>query len=223
MLTIRELYNLVLCRLGIRKLLPTAVLRSVTVIDNCEELALLPAQLAASTLTDPRGRVDVVRRLERVARRLANEGYGLKVFELYRSPQAQTARKKELKEQLCVEAPELTDSELETQLRRRIAGVGGGHQTGGAVDLTMYELSTGENLDMGTAYKEHNNKTATNASGLSDQQQANRMRLKKVMEDEGFVNYPAEWWHYSYGDKMWAAYRGKSCAIYDVLTSDDTC
>jgi D-alanyl-D-alanine dipeptidase len=31
------------------------------------------------------------------------------------------------------------------------------------------------------------------------------------------VNYPAEWWHYSYGDRMWAAYSNRRTAIYGVL------
>ncbi|HAE24988.1 MAG TPA: hypothetical protein DCG33_06580 [Prevotellaceae bacterium] len=37
------------------------------------------------------------------------------------------------------------------------------------------------------------------------------------MQCAGFANYPAEWWHFCYGDKMWAAYNNKKTAFYDVL------
>ena len=35
----------------------------------------------------------------------------------------------------------------------------------------------------------------------------------------GFVNYPAEWWHFSYGDKMWAAYGNKKSAMYGEIVA----
>lgn len=40
------------------------------------------------------------------------------------------------------------------------------------------------------------------------------------MTEEGFVNYPAEWWHFSYGDKMWAAYSYKKYAFYDIIPQE---
>ena len=39
------------------------------------------------------------------------------------------------------------------------------------------------------------------------------------MQRAGFVNYPAEWWHFSYGDKMWAAYSHKEYAIYGDVSN----
>ena len=35
----------------------------------------------------------------------------------------------------------------------------------------------------------------------------------------GFVNYPAEWWHFSYGDKLWAAYSNKKSAMYGEIVA----
>ena len=34
------------------------------------------------------------------------------------------------------------------------------------------------------------------------------------MQKLGFANFPAEWWHFCYGDKMWAAYKSKKTAFY---------
>lgn len=45
----------------------------------------------------------------------------------------------------------------------------------------------------------------------------NRLILLRAMQRAGFVNYPTEWWHFSYGDKMWAAYCNKKTAVYDVV------
>jgi D-alanyl-D-alanine dipeptidase len=39
------------------------------------------------------------------------------------------------------------------------------------------------------------------------------------MEDQGFVNYVYEWWHYSYGDKYWGYVKNKT-AIYDTVEAD---
>jgi len=43
---------------------------------------------------------------------------------------------------------------------------------------------------------------------------SNRKVLLDVMKKNGFVNYPGEWWHYSFGDRMWAAYLRKKVCHY---------
>ena len=73
--------------------------------------------------------------------------------------------------------------------------------------------------DMGTEYRENNKKTRTENDFISSEQRKYREILKDAMLDAGFVNYPAEWWHYCYGDKMWAAYSHKKYAIFDKVTS----
>lgn len=37
------------------------------------------------------------------------------------------------------------------------------------------------------------------------------------MKKNGFVNYPNEWWHFCYGDRMWAAYSGKKTCFYGLV------
>ena len=46
--------------------------------------------------------------------------------------------------------------------------------------------------------------TAFDAPGLSPNARANRARLAACLGAVGFVNYPTEWWHWSYGDRYWA-------------------
>lgn len=98
-----------------------------------------------------------------------------------------------------------------------ISGIGGGHQSGGAVDLTLCDRE-GRPIDMGTGYMEHNDSTATYSKHITSEQRKNRKILLTVMEETGFVNYPAEWWHFAYGDRMWASYKHKRHAIYGNVT-----
>ena len=91
------------------------------------------------------------------------------------------------------------------------------HTTGGAVDLTLID-SNGVWLDMGTEFNasplETNQATYTRAENISDIAKENRKILVEVMTTAGFVNYPTEWWHWSYGDKYWALTCGQPFAIY---------
>ena len=47
--------------------------------------------------------------------------------------------------------------------------------------------------------------------------QRNRQLLYEVMTGVGFVNYPLEYWHYSYGDYYWAKANGVDSAIYGIM------
>lgn len=94
------------------------------------------------------------------------------------------------------------------------------HTTGGAIDLTIID-SKGTWLDMGTDFNasplETKRATYTEAQNISEGAKENRKILVDVMTKVGFVNYPTEWWHWSYGDKYWALMTGNAHAIYDSL------
>ncbi len=70
------------------------------------------------------------------------------------------------------------------------------HNLGVAVDLTLVDLATGRELDMGTPYDTFAPEAHTaNATG---EPARNRAVLVQAMEAEGFENYDQEWWHFSY-------------------------
>lgn len=147
-------------------------------------------------------------------------GLKLLVYELYRSPKNQSELRERDRKELTAAHPEYSESQLEAVLNRISAKVGGsGHQTGGAVDLTLCDAS-GLPLDMGTLYLEHNAMTVTDCPDISAEQRKNRQILLEIMQEAGFVNYPAEWWHFCFGDKMWAAYARKPYAIYAEVTQE---
>lgn len=91
----------------------------------------------------------------------------------------------------------------------------GGHQTGGAIDISLCDKN-GVELDMGTPYlsTDRNIKTKSDVNLTAKN---NRRLLCKVMQKNGFVNYPNEWWHFCYGDRMWAAYSGKRTCFYGLV------
>ena len=162
------------------------------------------------------GRKGMIERLLKAAKVVSEKGYRLHIYQIYRSPETQTNRRNELYEQLKQKYPDYDETEILRLLNIGIAGVGGGHQTGGAVDMSLCDKE-GRELDMGTQYSEHNQKTKTRCMALTDEQRRNRRVLVDAMQRAGFVNYPAEWWHFSYGDKMWAAYSSKKSALYDIV------
>ncbi len=94
------------------------------------------------------------------------------------------------------------------------------HSTGGAVDLTLVD-ETGKELDMGTRVnadpEESRNACFTYAENISENAKKNRKILNVIMSRNGFVNYPTEWWHWSYGDRYWAYNQNKSHAIFDSV------
>lgn len=85
------------------------------------------------------------------------------------------------------------------------------HTTGGAVDLTL--CRNGTPLDMGTGFDDFTSRAYTYWFEQPEQDETvrkNRRILYYLMESVGLLNYSAEWWHYAYGERMWA--RAVGCA-----------
>ncbi len=93
---------------------------------------------------------------------------------------------------------------------------GSSHQCGAAVDLAVLD-SNGNRLDMGTSLTDFGKKVHTNSLLVSEEQIKNRKMLLDIMQKAGFINYPLEWWHYSYGDRTWAAYSKKDQCFYGPI------
>ena len=72
-----------------------------------------------------------------------------------------------------------------------------GHSRGSTVDLTIVDNTTFKELDMGTPYDFFGPESATNFSGITDEQSFNRLLLLETMTRNGFKNYSKEWWHYT--------------------------
>ena len=96
------------------------------------------------------------------------------------------------------------------------------HATGGAVDIYLIDIE-GQAVDMGIHPRDwihdHDGSLSTMASHkISKQAQEHRLVLSDALSKAGFVNYPNEYWHWSYGDRYWAFHEGKSEAIYGMAS-----
>ena len=90
------------------------------------------------------------------------------------------------------------------------------HNSGGAIDLTIYDISSGQPWDFGSAvdatteisYTDFFEQPYAPALGISQKRwvkiRNNRRILYHLMISAGFTNYRMEWWHYDLGDRMWA-------------------
>ena len=92
------------------------------------------------------------------------------------------------------------------------------HSTGGAIDLSIADTE-GNLLEMGSDIDEMVDKSKPEFFKDSESEKEfiwndRRIVLKEVMNKFGFVQHPNEWWHFSYGDQLWAWQNDFKKAIY---------
>lgn len=75
---------------------------------------------------------------------------------------------------------------------------GSRHNRGCAVDLSLFDLKTGENLEMPTDFDDFTEKAAIDYADATEMQKKNREILQKAMEADSFKVYASEWWHYDF-------------------------
>jgi len=126
----------------------------------------------------------------RAHRGLAARGYGLLVFDGYR-PWSVTRLFWQ------VTPPHLREFVADPRKGSR-------HNRGCAVDLTLFDLATGREVEMPTPYDDFTEKAAQDYAGATPAQAAHRAILREAMVKEGFLVYPSEWWHFDYKD--WREY-----------------
>lgn len=127
-------------------------------------------------------RLPAAKALQSIQTGLNTKGYGLKIFDGYR-PYAVTKKFWEL----------VHDERYVANPSR-----GSGHNKGIAVDLTIIDLSTGKELDMGTGFDNFTDSAHHVFTALPANVMANRKLLKETMEQYGFKLFDTEWWHYSW-------------------------
>ncbi len=72
------------------------------------------------------------------------------------------------------------------------------HNRGYAIDLGLYDLKTGKELEMPSDFDEMNEKAYPDYQGGTESSRRNRDLLRNVMESHGFTVHPCEWWHFNY-------------------------
>lgn len=127
-------------------------------------------------------RLPAAKALRNVQSELQRLGYGLKIYDAYR-PYRVTERMWDLiKDERYVANP----------------AKGSGHNRGLAVDLTIIELATGRELDMGTSFDNFTDTAHHSFTFLSSAVLKHRTLLRTLMAKQGFKVLETEWWHYSW-------------------------
>lgn len=88
------------------------------------------------------------------------------------------------------------------------------HNRGGAVDLSLYDIKTGKEIQMPGEYDEMSERSYINYSGGTDEQRKLRDLLISKMEHNGFEVYEYEWWHFDY--KGWETYRIQNIQFSEI-------
>lgn len=196
----------------------------IPVADNGEPLVDLAAAgfLVDIRQEDPSGasrqfRAGAAERLAR-AERLLPAGLRLLVVEAYRPLDLQRKYFEGYRDELAQLNPDYTPEQLRMAASRFVSPPElAPHTAGAAIDLTLCD-ARGRELDMGTILdatpEQSDGLCYTEAEGLPAQAAANRSILVEAMHGAGFVNYPTEWWHFSYGDRYWALISQREAAIY---------
>ncbi|MCL2590179.1 MAG: L,D-transpeptidase family protein [Betaproteobacteria bacterium] len=141
--------------------------------------------------------------LKAVGGDLRKKGYGLKIFDAYRPERAV--------QHFVRWAQDLNDTRMKTLFypdvdksmlfkEGYIAGRSG-HSRGSVLDLTLVELKSGGELDMGSSFDLFGKISHHGALGITLAQAANRAILREAMEARGFMPLKEEWWHYRLRDE----------------------
>jgi D-alanyl-D-alanine dipeptidase len=91
---------------------------------------------------------------------------------------------------------------------------GSKHNRGCAIDLSLYDLKTGEEVVMPSGYDEMTERAYANYPGGTGDERARRALLRHAMEEQGFTVNPTEWWHFDYKD--WKLYGIQNVRFEDI-------
>lgn len=72
-----------------------------------------------------------------------------------------------------------------------------GHSRGSTLDMTIVNMKTGAEIDTGEHFDYFGERSHTEYTGITPQQQANRQFIKGIMEKNGFIGIDEEWWHFT--------------------------
>ncbi len=146
---------------------------------------------------------EAARALKNVSNELIVQGYRLKIFDAYRP----VAAVKHFilwgieDEDIRMKKYFYPDIEKQDTFRLGYIAKYSSHSRGSAIDLTLLDMATGKELDMGSPFDMFSEISHPDYRGITDEQYENRMILQDAMVRSGFVPYECEWWHFMLKDE----------------------
>ena len=166
-------------------------------------------------------RAEVVEKVGRISRLLDEEDKVLIIRSAWRSFEHQQLLWEYYVEMIRKEQPDKSIREVREIVSGFIAAREKSmHATGGAVDALIYDLENDCIMDFGTndGYKiEHNSECYPYHPGITPRARENRKLLIDLFVNEEFVCDLKEYWHFDYGNVVWAIETGKQHAVYGVV------
>lgn len=146
---------------------------------------------------------EAARALKIVSNELIVQGYRLKVFDAYRPACAVKQFVLWGIEDQDIRMKEYFYPEQEKQELFRKGYIAGksSHSRGSAVDLTLVDMKTGRELDMGSPFDLFSEISHPDNRSITDEQYENRMILQDAMVRNGFEPIYCEWWHFMLRDE----------------------
>ncbi len=220
---IKDKIKYILWLLCLHKTIPASIINNITIKENNEELVDIKADKNLFFSLELKQRKSIFLRKTvydkiKQAQKMLPDNYFFKIYSAFRAHDEQVQLWNTNYQKIKNANHDLSEQEIIIKTKAVCADPRfgfGGHQTGGAIDVSLCDKN-GKDYDMGTNYLETNNKTFTKSKNLTPEQKYNRKILYTVLENTGFKNYPGEWWHFCYGDRMWAAYSKKHIALYGM-------
>ncbi len=142
---------------------------------------------------------EAARALKAVSNEMNVKGYRLKVFDAYRPATAVKHFVLWGIEDLDQRMKPFFYPDLEKSLLFKLGYIASqsSHSRGSTVDLTLLDMATGKEIDMGSPFDYFSEVSHPDYRGITDEQYENRMLLQNVMVKHGFVPIDCEWWHFT--------------------------
>jgi len=147
--------------------------------------------------------LEAARALKAASNELYVMGYKMKVFDAYRP--ACAVRQFVLwgleDQDIRMKPYFYPDLEKQSLFREGYIASKSSHSRGSAIDLTLLDMKSGYEVDMGSPFDYFSEMSHPDYRGITDEQYRNRMLLQKVMTRNGFLPIDCEWWHFMLKDE----------------------
>ena len=141
--------------------------------------------------------------LQEVSEELAGQGYRLKIYDAYRPQMAVTNFMNWALDPDDVRMKEYFYPELDKEVLfpQGYIAEHSGHSRGSTVDLTLFDMNTEKEVDMGGTFDYFGELSHPDYTDITEEQYENRMILREAMMNHGFKPLVEEWWHFTLEDE----------------------
>lgn len=196
---IPEIHNVATALVEVNSMLPASVPPMAIEIRYSTSNNFVGAPISGYSAARALLSVEAAQALSKVQIQLTKKGMGLKIFDAYRPQRAvdhfvrwATDTEDNAKKQQYY--PNVKKSDL---FREGYIAEQSGHSRGSSIDLTMIDLDSGKEIDMGSPWDFFDPISWPSSKAVTREQRANRKALQTIMRGNGFRPLREEWWHFT--------------------------